>query len=77
MPGVQQISAFRISRGALIPYQCIPLAGSGTELPIAEVVIGPSLDARERAYGATRILLDEHGLRRCDLRVSAIPYQGS
>jgi hypothetical protein len=67
---------FRVSRGAVIPYQCIPLAESGVEFPIAEVVIGPSPDARERTYGATRMLLDEHGLKKCDVRVSKIPYRG-
>jgi hypothetical protein len=67
---------FRLSRGAVIPYQCIPLADGGAEPPIAEVVIGPSSDARERTYGATRMLLDQHGLEKCDLRVSKIPYRG-
>jgi Protein of unknown function (DUF2971) len=67
---------FRVSGGAVIPYQCISLAESGAELPIAEVVIGPSPDARERTYGATRMLLDQNGLTKCDLRVSKIPYRG-
>jgi hypothetical protein len=67
---------FRVSRGAVIPYQCISLAESGADLPIAEVVIGPSPDARERTYDATRMLLHQHGLKKCDLRVSKIPYRG-
>jgi len=67
---------FRVSRVPLTPYQCIPLAESGAELPIAEVVIGPSRDAHERTLGATRILLNQHGLKNCDLRVSQIPYRG-
>jgi Protein of unknown function (DUF2971) len=67
---------FRVSRGAVIPYQCIPLAEVDTELPIAEVVIGPSPDARERTYAATRMLLKQHGLSACDLRVSQNPYRG-
>jgi hypothetical protein len=69
---------FRVSRGAVIPYQCIPLAENGAELPIAEVVIGPSPDARERTFGATRMLLHQNGLNptKCDLRVSRIPYRG-
>jgi hypothetical protein len=72
----QHQTRFRVSRGAMIPYQCIPLVDSGAELPIAEVVIGPSVDARGRTYGATRMLLDEYGLKGCDLRVSEIPYRG-
>jgi hypothetical protein len=67
---------FRVSRGALIPYQSIPLAECGGQPPIAEVVIGPSPDARERTFGATRILLDQYGLKDSDLRVSKIPYRG-
>jgi hypothetical protein len=69
---------FRVSRRAVIPYQCIPLAENGAELPIAEVVIGPSPDARERTCRATRKLLNQHGLNptKCDLRVSQIPYRG-
>lgn len=67
---------FRVSRDTLIPFQPIPLAAPGDRLPIAEIVIGPSPDARERSYGATRILLDQHGLQSCDIRVSQIPYLG-
>jgi Protein of unknown function (DUF2971) len=67
---------FRVSRGAVIPYQCIPLAENDADLPIAEVVVGPSPDVRERTYGAIRMLLDQYGLKKCDLRVSKIPYRG-
>jgi hypothetical protein len=67
---------FRVSRGAVIPYQCIPLAENGAEVPVAEVIIGPSPDARERTLVATRMLLSQHGLEKCDLRVSQIPYRG-
>lgn len=69
---------FRVSRRAVIPYQCILLAEDGAELPIAEVVIGPSPDAHERTFWATRMLLNQHGLSptKCDLRVSQIPYRG-
>jgi hypothetical protein len=67
---------FRVSRGAVIPYQFIPLAERNWQLPITEVVIGPSPDAHERTFGATRMLLDQHGLKKCDLRISKIPCRG-
>ncbi|QNT69239.1 DUF2971 domain-containing protein [Defluviicoccus vanus] len=66
---------FRISRGVVIPFQRIPLAAPDDRLPIAEVIIGPSPDARERTY-ATRMLLDHHDLQSCDLWTSKIPYRG-
>lgn len=67
---------FRVSRGAVIPFQRIYLAGDTGRLPIAEVVIGPSLDARDQTYSATRVLLDQHGLQSCDVRISQISYRG-
>jgi hypothetical protein len=67
---------FRVSRGQLIPFQRIPLIQKGELLPIAQVIIGPSADAESRTFGATRMLLDRHGLQSCDLQISKIPYRG-
>jgi hypothetical protein len=65
---------FRVARGQLIPYQRIKLRES--PCPLAEIVIGPSPDARTRTYGTVLMLLNRYGLRECDVRVSEIEYRG-
>jgi hypothetical protein len=66
---------FRVARGQVIPYERIKLRESSC--PLAEVIIGPSPDARTRTYGATRRLLDRYGFADCDLRLSTVEYRGT
>lgn len=71
-----QITDFRVSRGLLIPFQRIELIPTGNLPPIAEVIIGPGVDAQDRTLKATRLLLDENDLQSCEVKLSKVPYRG-
>ena len=67
---------YRTARSSVIPFQRLDLTSEQGGVPIAEVIIGPSPRSRGLTYGATRLLLNHHGLESCELRTSDIPYRG-
>jgi hypothetical protein len=64
---------FRSSGALLVPYRIVPLKVDG-RLPLKEVVLGPNAHSAENVF-SIQLLLAEHSLSHCDVRVSTAPFR--
>jgi hypothetical protein len=69
-PGVD---AHTTTRG-LVPHVSVNLSLAGSCLGIADVVVGPSVDAHLQR-DAVRLFLQRHGLRETQVGISGIPFR--
>ena len=65
---------FREGRSMLIPYYGLQLSKSDGQMPIEEILVGPTPNM-ERSCGAVKGLLFKHDLKDVEITPSKVPYR--
>jgi hypothetical protein len=71
----EDLIAFDVSRGQLVPHTYVDLRDPGTRfLPVVEVMLGPTVNAAA-ARRSLRLYLDLHGHKEAAISQSSLPLR--